>query len=372
MTTLAAWIAWAPYSRKNAFPGHPLEDAAAAHDLFPWSLVNAPPFSRPSLLLALGLALTAPSPARAAAEPEPMDLVALHPCAVSGEKDKQKLADYQALCAAELAPSVPRPVAPEQVQAFLDKQPKKTCATAKQPAECLGRLAAATQASRAVLITLQPGALTRVSGLVVDAQGTVLDQKSIQIRSRGEPPAETLRTAFTRLRTQLALAPPRPAAPVEPPAPTPPPPEPPVATALPPSLTPPVVQQAPPPIATVETEAGPPRTWRTPAAYGAAGAGVVALGLAGYLAFAGERSMVESNDFYTNRLPGLEELPRIAELRRQANTQRTLAGVSAGVGAVPAGAGVYLWLWERQAPSTAGVTALSVGPGGVSLRGTLP
>jgi len=122
--------------------------------------------SRPTLFLALGLLL---APAARAAEPAPArtDPVALHPCAVTGEKNKDKLQDYQTACATEIAPGGEvQLVPPDQVLAFLDKEPRKSCALAKVPAECLGRLATATQASRAVLITVSPGQLTRVSGTV--------------------------------------------------------------------------------------------------------------------------------------------------------------------------------------------------------------
>ncbi|QRN98631.1 hypothetical protein JRI60_06185 [Archangium violaceum] len=337
------------------------------------------PSSRPTLLLTLGL-LLAPA-ARAQT-----DLVALHPCAIVGEKDKNTVQDLQATCATEIARSDVQLVSSDQVRAFLDKDkdakssknPSNSCTHARKPTECLGRLAAATQASRAVLITVIPGQLTRVSGLVVDPKGEVLDQKSIQIRSRGQPQVELVRTAISRLREQLSIVPVKIAPLVEqPPAPAP------LATTPPPAQstpgtaqaeTAPAPQPAPPDAIAVKQE-GPSlwRNWKRPVAYGAAGAGVVALGLAGYFAIAGNNAMIESNKPYANnQFPAQNELDGIVELRKEASSKRTIAGVSAAVGAALAGAGVYLWLNDRQASATPGTAALSAGPGGVSVHVLLP
>jgi hypothetical protein len=333
--------------------------------------VNPPPSSRPALLLVLGFLLAPFAQAQT-------DLVALHPCAIVGVKDKQQLDELQALCATEMARGDVQLVPSEQVRAFLDGEPKGSCARAKTPATCLGKLATVTQASRAVLITITPGQLIRVSGLVVDATGEVADQKSIQIRNRGQPEGELVRTAITRLRAQLNVLPLKPAPLVEQP-----PPAPLVATPT-PTLTPeppPAPAQAePPPAALEETRVarhqGPSleRTWKTPAAYASAGTGVAALGLAVFLAIDGNNAMLKSNEYYANnQLPIRSELEAIAELREQASTRRTLAGVSAAVGAALAGTGVYLWLTDRPAsPPTPGAVSLSVGPGGLSLQGALP
>ncbi|HYO67014.1 MAG TPA: hypothetical protein VEU33_13120, partial [Archangium sp.] len=305
------------------------------------------PSPRP-LLLALGLLL---APAASAQT----DFVALHPCAIVGEKDKNKVQDHQATCATEIARGDVQLVPSDLVRAFLDNEPKKSCAPAKKPAECLGRLATATQASRAVLITLDPGQLTRVSGLVVNPRGEVVDQKSVQIRSRGQPQAELIRTAITRLRGQLNLVPLKVTPLVEQP-PLPPL----VATTPPPAQEPPpgpvtleeTPASAPPPAVGVSQQASSDgRTWKTPVSYASAGAGVVALGLSGFFAISGNNAMVESNKPSANdRYPPQSEMSNISQLRQQATTQRILAGVSAGVGAALIGTGVYLWLNDRKVP----------------------
>jgi len=332
--------------------------------------VKPPSTPRPPFLLALGLLL---APAASAQT----DLVALHPCAIVGEKDKNKVQDHQTTCATEIARSDVQLVPSDLVRAFLDKEPKKSCALAKKPSECLGRLATATQASRAVLITLDPGQLTRVSGLVVNPRGEVVDQKSVQIRSRGQPQAELIRTAITRLREQLNLVPLKVTPLVEqPPLPplvatTPPPAQEPTPGTA-PAEAPPVA--APPDALGVSQQApGDGRTWKTPVAYASAGVGVAALGLAGFFAISGNNAMVESNRPYAdNRYPPQSELANISRLRGEATTQRILAGVSTTVGAALVGTGVYLWLNDRPASPAPGVSALSVGPGGVSILGVLP
>ncbi|MFY0571693.1 hypothetical protein ACN28E_48800 [Archangium lansingense] len=332
------------------------------------------PASRPPLLLAFGLLL---APAASAQT----DSIALHPCAIVGEKDKNTIQDYQATCATEIARGDVQLVPSDQVRAFLDKEPKKSCALAKKPSECLGRLATATQASRAVLITLNPGQLTRVSGLVVNPKGELVDQKSIQIRSRGQPQAELVRTAITRLREQLNLVPLKATPLVEQPAPPPlvttaPPPaevsEQPRDTAQAEQPAPPV--SAPPDALGVSKQAPSGGSWKKPVAYTSAGVGIAALGLAGFFVIDGNNAMVESNKPYeNNQYPPQSDLGRISELRAKASQQRVLAGVSAAVGVALVGTGVYLWLDDRRAATpTPGVAAFSVGPGGVSIVGFLP
>ncbi|WNG40536.1 hypothetical protein F0U61_47750 [Archangium violaceum] len=335
-----------------------------------------PSSSRPTLLaLALLLAPAAQALEPAASSTAQTELVALHPCAIVGEKNKDKIPDYQAACATEIARGDVQLVPSEQVRAFLDKEPRKSCAQTKKPSECLGRLATATQASRAVLITVNPGQLTRVSGLVVNPGGEVVDQKSIQIRSRGQPQEELLRTALTRLREQLNLVPLKITPLVEP---TPPP----LVAAPPPAQGPtqgtaeasgPKSSVPPEALAMTQEARRTGRTWKTPAAYASAGAGVVALGLAGFFAISSNSDMAKSNEFYKdNSYPTLNQLPEIVGLREKASNKRTVAGVSAGVGAVLVGAGAYLWLNDRPATPAPGVAALSVGPQGVSVLGFLP
>lgn len=341
------------------------------------STVKFLPASR-SPLLALGLLLAPAAQAQEPAAAPSSDLVALHPCAIIGEKNKDKVLEYQATCATEIARGDVQLVPSDQVRAFLDKQPRKSCAAAKVDSEaCLGKLATATQASRAVLITVNPGQLTRVSGVVVNAQGEGVDKKSIQIRSRGQPQAELVRTAISRLRDQLNIVPLKVTPLVEQP-----PPAPPVAAAPPPAQAPepttgtaPAESPAAPPEALGVSQQAPRtgRTWKTPAAYAAAGTGVVALGLASFFAIDGNNAMIASNEPYANnQYPPRSELPRIVQLRDEARTKRTIAGVSAALGAALVGTGVYFWLNDRPATPTPGISALSVGPGGVSVLGVLP
>jgi hypothetical protein len=345
--------------------------------------VNLHPASRPTLLLTLGLLLAPTVQAMDSAATSQTDLIALHPCVIVGEKDKEKLQDYQATCTTEIARGDVQLVPSDQVRAFLDKEARKSCAPAKKPAECLGRLATATQSSRAVLITVNPGQLTRVSGLVVNPRGEVVDQKSIQIRSRGQPQGELVRTAITRLREQLNLIPLKSTPLVEQQQPPPPPP---VATTPPPApssepTTGTARAESPAPLPSAPSEAvhvseqspGSGRTWKTPVAYASAGAGVVALGLAGFFALSGESDMVKSNEFYKgDTYPDRAHLEDIVRLREGARTKRTLAGVSTAVGAALVGTGVYFWLNDRPASPPPGIAALSVGPGGVSVLGFLP
>jgi hypothetical protein len=308
------------------------------------------------------------------------DLIALHPCAILDVKDKQQVGDLQATCATELARGDVQLVPSDQVHAFLDKEAKGSCARAKKPAECLGKLATATQASRAVLITITPGQLTHVSGLVVNPQGEVVDQKNIQRRSRSqETQAESVRTTLTLLRQQLNLIPPK-----SPPLVEQPPSPPLVATPEPAPTPAPLpdmeLAEAPPPtpappeaIAVHPRAPGTGRTWKTPAAYASAGTGVAVIGLALFLAIDGNNAMLKSNAYYANnQLPVRSELAQISQFRQEAATKRTLAGVSAALGTALAGTGVYLWLQDRPASAAPGAAALSVGPGGVSLHGVLP
>ena len=83
--------------------------------------------------------------------------------------------------------------------------------------------------------------------------------------------------------------------------------------------------------------------------------------------------MRESNTYFpAGSYPVIADVGTIVGLREQASRQRTIAGISAAAGAVLVGTGVYLWLNDRPQASAAGLSAVSVGPGGVSLRGSLP
>jgi hypothetical protein len=344
--------------------------------------VNRLPFSRIALLATLGL--LAPS---AWAQTE---LVALHPCVLEGAKPKKPKAaqsqpdELEAICATEIARSDAQLVPSDQVRDVLAKEPEGSCAL-KEPKRnlCLGRLATATKASRALLITINPGTLTRVSGVVVNPSGEVLDQKSVQLRNRNNQPlGELVRTAVTRLREQLPLAPAKVAAREAPAQPAPDdtlaPLEPAPAEPAPPPA-PPALAAAPAPAASapgldLSFLAG--RSWKTPTAYASAGVGVAGLVLATvFTAQAGNTLQELDAPYADGKLPPYSELGRLSGLQRTLNTQRTVAGVSAAVGAALVGTGVYLWLSDRQqpgAPAAPGVTALSAGPGGINVRVVLP
>lgn len=320
---------------------------------------------RSGLGLTLGLLLAPALPALGAAPAEPPESIAFHPCVIVGEKSKEKAQDYESACTAEVARASVQLVPSEQIHTFLDAEPKKSCALAKLPAECLGRMALATHAVRALLITVHPGLQTRVSGLVVSEHGDVIDQKTIQIRSRGQPQEELIRTSVMRLREQLDLVPLKVPSLVEPPKPSPAPAE---AQA-------PIVSQGPTtpaPAALEVRQEGPRRTWKTTVAYSAGGLGVVALGVAGYYAYQGEQTVLTANKKFAGPYPYPGDIATIQALDQKAQTQRIIAGVSAAAGVVLLGAGTYLWLADRPRPPQPGITALTVGPGSVGVVGVLP
>nr|AYM53209.1 hypothetical protein [Melittangium boletus] len=342
-----------------------------------------PRSSSSTLLLSLALLLVPARQASAAQSTDPTALLALHPCVVVGEKDQDKVRDYQLACTTTVARDDVRLVPSEQVLAVLDKEPKKSCAppASKKPSECLGRLASATQAARSVLITITPGQVTRVSGLVVSAQGDVIDQKNIQLRNRGQSQDELVRTALSRLRGQLDLVPAKQPPVAEAPTPaSPPPAPPPVVTVTPPPETAPEKEKqsastALEPIPTTTQRRSPllGQSWKTPVAYSAAGLGVVAFGVAGFLAISGDQAMRQSNTYFADgSYPVISDLDTVIGLREQASSKRTLAGISTAVGAVLVGTGVYMWLDDRPTSPKPGITAVSVGPGSVSLFGVLP
>ena|GEM_PF-2053241 len=342
------------------------------------------------LLLSLGL-LLAPA-ARAQTE-----AIAQHPCHVVGEKAPKVIEDIQGLCEAAMVSANLQLVPSDDVRAFLDTQPKKSCVPVgrqfvdhkalvqnESTTACLARLAAATHVNRAVLLILTPGESTLATGLVVDSTGQTLKQMSVRLRNRGRPQREFLQTVISPLIKQLELVPVKPEPPVEQPL-TPPEP---VVTPTPeqtpdtgtarvePSPAPlPVAPPAAPQVAQSAPPSGSAFNWKSPvvtyAGAGVAGAGLV---LAGVFTFLGNDTIQQSNTFYEGgNLPSLGQLPQVYELRQKASTQRTIAGVSAAVGGLAlAGTGVQLWLKHRDATPPPGTTALSVGPGGVSVHVLLP
>ncbi|ATB43758.1 hypothetical protein CYFUS_009238 [Cystobacter fuscus] len=318
---------------------------------------------------------------RDAAAQDDISLVAVHPCVVIGEKDKKKAQHYEAACSAALARTGVKHVPDEQVSAFLEKEPKKSCVIAnKESLDCLGRLAANTQSGHSLLVTVKPGVPTFVSGHVVDTQGQELRKMTLRLSDpeqllKEDEGAEDIRNRpfALRLLRQLRILP-RSSPPRAEPPPTPP------AAEAPAPTTPPVAA-APPPVVAEEMVLVPSvrdassRGWKKPVAYTAAGVGVAALGLAGFLVLDGDKAMRDSNAYYADgRYPTSNDVSQIVALREKAASRRVLSGVSAAVGAALAGAGVYLWLQDRPAAAapTPGVASLSVGPGGVSILGVLP
>jgi len=354
--------------------------------------VNSYRSSGPTLLLSLGLML-APA-ARAQTE-----AIAQHPCHVIGERAPKVIEDIQGICEAALVGANVQLVPPDDVRAFLDTRPKKSCVQGKQFVEhkvivqdesttaCLARLAAATHVNRAVLLILTPGESTLATGLVVDSTGQTLKQMSVRLRNRGRPQREFLQAVISPLIKQLELVPVKPEPAVEPP-PTPPEP---VATPTPeqtpdtgtarvePSPAPPSPLPTAPPAVPQVAQSAPPSgsafNWKSPvvtyAGAGVAGAGLV---LAGVFTFLGNDTIQQSNTYYEGgNLPSLGQLPQVYELRQKASSQRTIAAVSAAVGGLAlAGTGVQLWLKHRGATPPPGTTALSVGPGGVNVHVLLP
>ena len=113
------------------------------------------PATSSRLGLVLGLMLAPATQALGAPAGEQPDVVAFHPCVIVGERSKEKAEDYQGTCSAEVARASVQLVPSEHIHAFLEKEPKKSCALAKVPAECLGRLATTTHAARSLLITVR-------------------------------------------------------------------------------------------------------------------------------------------------------------------------------------------------------------------------
>nr|AYM53220.1 hypothetical protein [Cystobacter sp.] len=340
------------------------------------------PRASPSFLLSLALLLAPTVHSRDAAAQDDISLVAVHPCVVIGEKDKKKVQHYEAACSAAIARTGVKHVPDEHVSAFLEKEPKKSCVSAnKESLECLGRLAADTQSGHSLLVTVKLGVPTFVSGHVVDSRGEELRKMTLrlsdpeQLLKEDESTEDIRNRPFAlRLLRQLRILPRR-----SPPRAEPPP-APPTAEA--PAPTAPPVVAEPAPVAAEDMvlvpsvrDASSARNWKKPVAYTAAGVGVAALGLAGFLVLDGDKAMRDSNAYYADgRYPTSNDVSQIVALREKAASRRVLSGVSAAVGAALAGAGVYLWLQDRPAAAAPapGVSSLSVGPGGVSLLGVLP
>ncbi|XXF77367.1 hypothetical protein P2318_30595 [Myxococcaceae bacterium GXIMD 01537] len=337
-------------------------------------MVKRPRTSRPGLLLGLAVALASTA---AWAQKE---VVALHACVISGGKPKAPTAELEAVCALEVSRTNVELINSTSVRAALEKNAGGSCAKAKNRNACLGKLATDTQARHALFITVAPYApTTRVTGVVVDPSGKVVEQKSLQLaRVRNQPPRDALRIAVAQLLAQLALtsAPAtaftEPIPSLEPTPAQPPQPEPPAVAQAP--VTPAAPQQAltPPP---AEPSSG--RTWKTPAGIVGVGAGVVGLGLAALFTVQSNDDVEKLNAFYANgAAPQLndENVAEINRLRDDADSKRTLAIASGAAGVVLAGVGAVLWLTDGPStkPPAPGTARLLAGPGSVGLLVVLP
>ncbi|WNG34332.1 hypothetical protein F0U61_12355 [Archangium violaceum] len=325
---------------------------------------------RPPLLLATAL-LLAPL-ARGQSES-----VAIHPCVVKGGSPNtaKKL---QGVCTQAIG-------AAEGV-----KTTESACARSKSSNDflsCLGRLARDNQASRSVLVTLslQPGNKVGLSGIAVGPEGQKLEQKDIAAQSvkAGSPMESFVQTQVEELRKQLI--------------PAPPPPEPKQAEPTPPasSVQSARVEQQPQgvsgsntqgavtgestekpelvPSVTETQKRAESRTWKTPVAYAAGGTGVAAGVLAVVFAIQAGNAYDKLDAEYQNgAAPPPSRAAEVAGLRDDINRNRTLAGVSAGVGAALVATGAVLWFIDKPSEPKAGSASLSVGPGGVGLSVLLP
>lgn len=337
-------------------------------------MVNRPVSPRLGFLLALAAFFIGPA---AWAQKE---YVALHPCVITGGKAKASTSELEAVCALEVARTNVELVPSSAVRDTLEKDAKGSCARAKNRNGCLGRLASATHATRALYLTVDAfSRRTRITGLVVDPNGKVVEQKSLELpRVANQPPRDTVRIAVSQMLAQLALtsAPlatltePAPTLEAEPLGPPPPPKE----TA--PSLTPPEPAPQKPVAAAAPPEAPQGRTWKTPVGIAGVAAGVVGVGLATLLVLDADKEAKAFNDTYYpgTSAPPLEQQAQLLEDRDSIDSKRTLGIVSGAAGVVLAGVGAYLWISDgpSDAPKKAGSARLSAGPGSVGLLVVLP
>lgn len=335
--------------------------------------------SRYGLLLALSVALLAPA---AQAQAPQRDRIALHPCVITGGKQKN-ISDLEALCATAAARESMNLVPSTEVRAFLEKE-NGSCAKAKNRNACLGRLAAATKATRTLYITLNPFTpkSTRITGLVVDDAGKKVEEKPLELpRIPNQPPSDVIRFAVGALLEQLnvAKAPDQesltiPLTPGATPEPEP------VAAPTPAPTSPTVIapsQSAP--VASVKQEAPKVRTWKTPAGISGMAVGGVGLIVSGILVSSSNSKANEYNAAFNNRLPAQTDLANLTQLRDDAESQRRTATIAAAAGGVLAISGAILWLTDGSASSDGasttgkvGTTRILAGPGQVGLSVLLP
>ncbi|KFE60726.1 hypothetical protein [Hyalangium minutum] len=335
--------------------------------------------SRYGLLLALLVAFLAPA---TQAQAPQRDRIALHPCVITGGKQKN-ISDLEALCATAAARESMNLVPSTEVRAFLEKE-NGSCAKAKNRNACLGRLAAATKATRTLYITLNPFTpkSTRITGLVVDDAGKKVEEKPLELpRIPNQPPSDVIRFAVAALLEQLNVAkapdqesltiPLTPGATPEPvavPSPTP--------ESTSPTVTAP---PQPAPVASVKQEAPKVRTWKTPAGISGIAVGGVGLIASGILLNSANSKAEDFNNAFEGKLPENGALPDLVKLRDEAKSGQRTAAIATGVSGALAIGGAILWLMDGSASSEGtsstgkvGTTRILAGPGQVGLSVLLP
>ncbi|WP_224361601.1 hypothetical protein [Hyalangium versicolor] len=337
-------------------------------------MVNS--LSRYGLLLALAAASLATS---AHAQASQRERTALHPCVITGGK-KADVSELEAICATSAVRETMNLVPSNEVRTFLEKE-HGSCAKAKNRNACLGRLAAATQATRTLYITVNPFTpkSTRITGLVVDATGKKVEERPLELpRIANQPPRDVVRFAVSQLLDQMEVSkapapeilpmPMMPGSPVEPETP-------PVVAQPAPTQTSPA--PAPSPIIIVKHEPSPGLEWKTPVGITAMAVGGAGLITSGVLLFLGNSDAKKFNDAYAGTtLPPSTDLEDLVDLRDSAKSKHKLAAISAGAGAAVAITGAILWLTDR--PSSpkqtgkAGSARLTAGPSQVGVLVFLP
>lgn len=332
--------------------------------------------SRYSLLLALSVALLAPTVRAQAPQKE---RIAFHPCVITGGK-KTDVSELEALCATYAVRETMDLIPGAEVRAYLEKQERGSCAKAKNRNACLGRLAAATKATRSLYITLNPFTTksTRITGLVVDETGKKTEERSLELpRIPSQAPRDVVRFAVAQILDQLEVAKAPPAdllaTPLTPePEPLVPPPAP---TTPPPAITP----SAPPLTAQAKQEDPSGRTWKTPVGIAGIAVGAVSIGIAGFLVANSNSKADEFNKaFEGDNLPASSDVATVAAYRDDAESQRKTAAISAGASAALAIGGTILLLLDRpsapesKAKNKAGSARLLAGPGQVGVLVFLP
>ncbi len=362
--------------------------------------------SRNGLLLALCVLFVAHS---ASAQAPQRERVALHPCVITGGK-KADTSEIEAICTTSAIRDTMDLVPSAEVLKFLQDEacatakdraaclarlaaPKKpnarearaSCAKAKNRDACLGRLAAATQATRTLYITLNPYTpkSTRITGIVVDTTGKRVEDRSLELpRLASQTPNDVVRFAVGQLLDKLEIAR-APLPEVIPPSLTPTPePEPLFAqpTAPPTPTPPPAATPAPEPTPIVTAAAPPPpgRTWKSPVGITSMALGAVGLGVAGYFVTSSNKDAKAFNEGFAAGLPAQGEVARLAQLRDDVESKRSTATLSAGVGGALVVGGAILWLIDRPSatdPSEekkAGTARILAGPGQVGVLVLLP